>query len=82
MWATLAGREDGIVDALLEVGLLILAEEDHTGTRTTEGLVAAKEDDCQFRYWLMNIAGRSLRGGADNVAMLEWVVLDLGSDKT
>lgn len=42
MGATLAGREDGVVDALLEIlGVLeVLAEEDETSTGATEGLVA------------------------------------------
>ena len=39
--ATLARWEDCVVDTLLEIGLLILAEEDHSGTWTAQGLVAA-----------------------------------------
>jgi hypothetical protein len=42
---TLAGREDGGVDPRLEVGLLVLSEEDETGTGTTEGLVGGGGDD-------------------------------------
>jgi hypothetical protein len=38
--STLTSREDGIVDALLNVGLLVLAEEDETSSGTTESLVA------------------------------------------
>jgi len=38
--STLASREDGIVDTLLNVGLLVLAEEDETSTGTTKSLVA------------------------------------------
>lgn len=39
--ATLAGREDGVIDTLLEVGSLfgVLAEENKTSARATEGLV-------------------------------------------
>ena len=45
--ATLAGRENGVVDALLEVlcVLKILAEEDETSTGATEGLVGGRGDD-------------------------------------
>ena len=41
MGATLASGEDGLVDALLEVGSLVavLAEEDQTSARATESLV-------------------------------------------
>ncbi len=42
MWSTLAGREDGLVDSLLEIGLLVLSEEDETSSRTSEGLVAVR----------------------------------------
>ena len=40
--ATLARRKDGLVNALLQIlGLIgVLAEEDKTGTRATEGLVS------------------------------------------
>jgi hypothetical protein len=38
--STLASGEDGGIDTGLEVSLLVLAEEDETGTGTTEGLVA------------------------------------------
>ena len=43
MRSTLASREDGIVDALLNVRLLILAEEDETSTGTTKSLVAVSD---------------------------------------
>lgn len=38
--STLASREDGIVDTLLNIGLLVLAEEDETSTGTAKSLVA------------------------------------------
>jgi hypothetical protein len=42
MRSTLAGREDGIIDALLEVFRVfkVLPEEDQTSTGSTEGFVA------------------------------------------
>ena len=45
MRSTLASREDGIVDALLDVRLLVLAEEDETSTGTTKSLVAVSDRD-------------------------------------
>jgi hypothetical protein len=41
--STLASREDGVINALLEVfrSRKILPEEDETSTRTTESFVAA-----------------------------------------
>ena len=43
--AALARGEDGVVDALLEVGSLlrVLAEEDEAGAGTAEGLVPERE---------------------------------------
>ena len=45
MGTTLAGREDSLVDALLEIGglLAVLAEEDEASTRATKGFVSASE---------------------------------------
>lgn len=49
--ASLDGGEDGLVDTALEVltlldlGVLVLAEEDQTGTGTTEGLVGGGGDN-------------------------------------
>ena len=47
MRTTLAGREDSLVHPLLEVLrlLVILAEEDETSARATEGLVCRSGDD-------------------------------------
>ena len=44
MGSTLASREDGVINALLEIFciLKILPEEDETSTRTTKSLVTAK----------------------------------------
>lgn len=41
---TLKSREDSVVDLLLHLGVLVLAEEDETSTRTTEGLVGGGAD--------------------------------------
>jgi hypothetical protein len=45
MGTTLASREDSLIDTLFEIfGIFqVLPEEDETGTRTTEGLVAGRE---------------------------------------
>ena len=42
MGTTLAGREDSVIDTLFQIcGLVaVLAEEDETSTRATEGLVS------------------------------------------
>jgi hypothetical protein len=40
--STLASGEDGGVDSGLEVGLLVLSEEDETSSGTSEGLVASE----------------------------------------
>lgn len=47
MRATLAGREDGLIDTLLEAFsvLEILAEKDETCTRATESLMSGRSDD-------------------------------------
>ena len=42
--SSLKGRENGLVDLGLEA-TLVLAEEDHSGTRSTEGLVGGGSDD-------------------------------------
>jgi hypothetical protein len=36
---SLGGGEDGVVDTLLQLRLLVLAEKDEAGARTTKGLV-------------------------------------------
>lgn len=38
--SSLASGEDGVVDSLLHVGLLVLSEEDETSSGTTKSLVA------------------------------------------
>ena len=56
--STLKGGEDGLVDAGLEA-TLVLAEEDHTGTRTTEGLVGGGGNDVAV------LEGTGLLAGGD-----------------
>jgi len=80
--STLASREDGIVDALLNVRLLVLAEEDETSTGTTKCLVAVSD---RGPVQLANFQKRLLknsRGGADDIAVLERIILNLSSDET
>lgn len=57
--STLACGEDGSVDTGLEVLLLVLAEEDETGTRTTEGLVGGGGDN------VTELEGRVLLGSGN-----------------
>lgn len=45
--STLASRENRVVDALLDVRLLVLAEEDETSAGTAKGLVAARRQNEQ-----------------------------------
>lgn len=49
--STLASGEDGIVDALLDIALLVGAVEDETGARTTEGLVAVARKEPKSVSW-------------------------------
>ena len=69
--AALARGEDGLVDALLEVGSLVavLAEEDEASTGATEGLVPEARSGCARPI----TAIENLRRGGDNVAVLEGV---------
>lgn len=43
--STLTSREDGLVDTLFQIRLLVLSEEDQTGSRTSQGLVSGGRDD-------------------------------------
>jgi hypothetical protein len=74
--STLASGEDGGVDPGLNVGLLVLAEEDETSTGTTQGLVTGNVSTGLIRIL------EHLRGGGDNVAELEWRALLSSSDQT
>ena len=69
--AALARGEDGVVDALLEVGSLlrVLAEEDETSTGTTQGLVA--KDRCVSKYNQSCLTRHDLRGSGDNITVVE-----------
>lgn len=79
--AALARGENSVVDALLQVlGLLVVpAEEDEAGTRTTEGFVAARGS-----VWGTTHAKRRkvLRRGGDNVTVLEWIRELTGRNQT
>lgn len=56
---SLASRENGLVDPLLEVGFLVLSEEDHTGSGTTQGLVGGGGD------YITVVERRALLTGGD-----------------
>ena len=79
MGAALARGEDGLVDALLEVGSLVavLAEEDEASTGAAEGLVPEARSACARPI----TAIENLRGGGDNVAVLEGVRELTGGDE-
>lgn len=80
VWTTLACRKDGLVDALFEVGMVgtVLSEEHEPGTRTTEGLVPASTVSTESGRRRVS----DLRGGGDDMAMLERAVEFLGGDET
>ena len=82
MGTTLAGREDSLVDTLLEVlGLIaILAEEDQASTRTTKSLVTV----CEALSMSRNEAqeGAYTRSGGHDITVLEGVCEFASSDKT
>lgn len=60
--ATLESREDGIVDLFLHLGVLVLAEEDETGTRTTECLVGGCADEVTVvEGVLLDLSGNETR---------------------
>jgi hypothetical protein len=69
MRATLAGRENGVVDALLEVlcVLEILAEEDETSTGPTEGLVGGRGDDIAVLEGVVELLRRDETAGVGDV---------------
>ena len=91
--STLASGEDGRVDSSLEVGLLVLSEEDQTSSRSSEGLVAGEIEmrgDVEVRSQIPLEDGflRSRqrkgysRGGGDDITVLEGRVLDTSGDET
>ena len=71
--ATLAGRENGVVDALLEVlcVLEILAEEDETSTGATEGLVGGRGDDIAVLEGVVELLRRDKTTGVGDVGHKE-----------
>lgn len=86
MGSTLAGREDGGVDSGLEVGLLVLSEEDQTGSGSSKGLVAGKNtrknrSSLKKRRLYVDVKKDS-RGGGHDVTVVERRALGLTSDET
>jgi len=59
VWSTLASGEDGSVDPSLNIGLLVLSEEDETSSGTPQSLVGGGGDDVTELEW------RALFTGSD-----------------
>lgn len=80
MRSTLAGREDGIIHALLEILriLEVFPEENETSTRSTEGFVSKADSlsEIKERGFLVNS-----RCGRDDITVIERIVQLLGSDE-
>lgn len=93
MRSTLASGEDGGVDSRFEIGLLVLSEEDKTGSGTPQSLVATREKQVapDQLHWSSKLGtlehgtgaeAQDVRGGGDYVAVLERRVLDFTSNET
>jgi hypothetical protein len=74
---TLAGRENSIVDTLLEILslLTVLAEEDEAGTRAAEGLVSRRGDNVTVLEGIRELAGRDETRSVGDVGHEEGTVL-------
>ena len=83
MGTTLAGREDSLVDTLLEVlsVLQVLAEEDETSTRTTEGLVSRGSDNITVLEGVGKHLTSDKTASVGNISHQESVVLICGLTK-
>lgn len=68
VWSTLASWEDGSVDTSLEIGLLVLSEEDQTGSRTSEGLVGGGGDNVTVVERRALLTGSDETGNVSHVA--------------
>jgi len=66
--STLASGEDGGVDTSLNVGLLVLSEENETGSGTTEGLVGGGGNDITELEWRGLLTGGNETGDVGHVA--------------
>lgn len=67
MGTTLACWEDGSVDPGLDIGLLVLSEEDETGSGTSEGLVGGSGDDITVLEWRALFTGSDETGNVGHV---------------
>ena len=68
MGSTLASGEDGGVDSRLQVGLLVLSEEDQTGSGTSERLVRRGGDDVAELEGRVLLTGSNETGDVGHVA--------------
>lgn len=66
--STLTSREDGLVDSLLHVRLLVLSEEDQTSPRTSQGLVGGSADDVTELERRILLTGGDETGDVGHVA--------------
>lgn len=67
VWSTLASWEDSGVDTGLDICLLVLSEEDHTSTRTSEGLVGGSSDDITEFEWRVLFTGSDKTGDVSHI---------------
>mmetsp|Transcript_14876 Transcript_14876/g.22899 ORF Transcript_14876/g.22899 Transcript_14876/m.22899 type:complete len:313 (+) Transcript_14876:83-1021(+) len=56
MWSTLKSGEDSLVNLVFK-STLILTEEDHTGTRSTKGLVSSGSNNITIFKWRLLLLG-------------------------
>lgn len=68
MGSTLTGREDGLVDSLFHVRLLVFSEEDQTGSRTSESLVSSGGDHVTVLERRVLFTGSDQTGDVSHVA--------------
>lgn len=67
MGSTLASGEDGGVDSSLNVGLLVLPEEDETSSGTSQGLVGGGGDDITVLEWRALFTSGNKTGNVSHV---------------
>lgn len=71
--STLASWEDGGVDSSLDVGLLVLSEENDTGSWASEGLVGGRGDN------VTELEGRVLLASGDETGDVGHVAHEVGT---
>lgn len=65
--STLASREDGLVDSLFNIGLLVLSEEDQTSSGSSERLVSGRADDITVLERRVLLTGSNETGDVSHV---------------